>query len=189
MLEVFLFTEPKTFLERSPFDKRKSAGIIEKFIAHQIDLIQIAFKTSTIPDGLLVDLLEQENLFEFLYFIKCFVSSFESIFNSTGDVAIYKDYVKMLTFLKDYYFSFGQPVWNYPLEIMNLLNSDDFEDEFHLDIKQDIKDITKKLVVATNSGLLPSFTTYEKGTFVTRPVTKLQVFQAIKFYLKDCSKL
>jgi hypothetical protein len=94
----------------------------------------------------------------------------------------------MLRFLKEYYFSFAEPDWHYPLELMNLINSEDF-DQFHEDIKQDIKDITKKLVVSTNGGVLPTYTYFHDGKFVTRPVSKLQVFQAIKYYLKDCGKL
>lgn len=39
MLKVFLYTEPAIFLERSEFDRRSSAGELEKFLADQIDLI------------------------------------------------------------------------------------------------------------------------------------------------------
>lgn len=94
----------------------------------------------------------------------------------------------MLQFLKEYYFSFAEPVWRYPFDLMAVVTSDDFE-SFHEDIKPEIKDLTKKLVVATNSGFLPTYTYFKNGEFHSRAVSKLQIFQAINFYLKDCSKL
>jgi hypothetical protein len=71
---------------------------------------------------------------------------------------------------------------------MVLICSETFE-EFHMDIEQDIKDITKKMITGFNNGGLPIWVTYDNGVFKTDKVSKLEAFQAIKFYLKDCFKM
>lgn len=133
-------------------------------------------------------LLKKNNLLHFVGLVLGFVYSFDSIFSSTNDVAIYKMYVKMLDFIKRCYLSFANNHWNYPLELMVAVGSDTFK-QFHMDIEQDIKELTKKLIQRYNHGKLPTWLTFEDGEFKECPTSKLECFQAIKFYLKDCSEM
>lgn len=93
-----------------------------------------------------------------------FVYSFDSIFNSTNDVAIYKMYIKMLDFIKRCYLSFGNGHWQYPLEFMVSVDCETFK-QFHMDIEQEIKELTKKLIHCYNHAKLPSAVVFEGGEF------------------------
>lgn len=163
-------------------------GQIELFVAQQIDLIEQAFRERTLPTGLVVPLLKKDNLLHFVGLVLGFVYSFDSIFSSTNDVAIYKMYVRMLDFVKRCYLSFAGASWNYSLELMVTVGSDTFK-EFHMDIEQDIKELTRKLIQSYNHGKLPVWRQFEDGEFKEYPVSKLECFQAIRFYLKDCSEM